>query len=202
MDIVALMKEALDKLKGGQADAMDPSQFPPNELALGTQMEMEHTDDPEISAEISMDNLSENPTYYTEAKFREEHGKRSQDEVNYREGSSDERCGLCEYYRGTKCAIVEGEIDADYVCDRFEAKKKGGTKSAAYRLGFALAKQGRKMPHFTEQKRPKKVKDIYHALKREHPGMPAEMKARIAARQGKPGKQKQGPPYKGPLSES
>lgn len=57
------------------------------------------------------------------------------------------------------------------------------------------------MPHFTEQDRPEKVKDIYRALKREHPGMPAEMKARIAARQGKPGKQKQGPPYKAPIKE-
>jgi len=56
------------------------------------------------------------------------------------------------------------------------------------------------MPHFTDQDRPKKVKDIYRALKRDHPGMPAEQKARIAARQGKPGKQKQGPPYKAPLS--
>jgi len=61
-------------------------------------------------------------------------------------------------------------------------------------------KTARDMPHFTEQDRPKKVKEIYRALKRDHPGMPAEMKARIAARQGKPGKQKQGPPYKGPLS--
>lgn len=53
---------------------------------------------------------------------------------------------------------------------------------------------------FTKQDRPEKVKDIYRALKRDHPNMPAEMKARIAARQGKPGKQKQGPPYKGPLT--
>lgn len=57
----------------------------------------------------------------------------------------------------------------------------------------------RDMPSFTSQDRPKKVKEIYRALKREHPTMPAEMKARIAARQGKPGKQKQGPPYKGPV---
>ena len=62
-------------------------------------------------------------------------------------------------------------------------------------------KTARDMPSFTKQDRPKKVKDIYKALKREHPGMPAEMKARIAARQGKPGKQKQGPPYKGPLAK-
>jgi len=62
-------------------------------------------------------------------------------------------------------------------------------------------KSARDMPSFTSQDRPEKVKEIYRALKREHPGMPAEMKARIAARQGKPGKQKQGPPYKGPLAK-
>jgi len=59
----------------------------------------------------------------------------------------------------------------------------------------------RDMPHFTEQDRPKKVKEIYSALKRDHPDMPAGMKARIASRQGKPGKQHQGPPYKGPLTK-
>lgn len=53
---------------------------------------------------------------------------------------------------------------------------------------------------FLKQDRPKKVKEIYSALKRDHPTMPAEMKARIAARQGKRGKQKQGPPYKGPIT--
>jgi hypothetical protein len=58
----------------------------------------------------------------------------------------------------------------------------------------------RDMPSFTKQDRPAKVKEIYRALKRDHPEMPAAMKARIAARQGKPGKQRQGPPYKGPLS--
>ena len=55
---------------------------------------------------------------------------------------------------------------------------------------------------FMKQDRPRKVKDIYSALKRDHPGMPAEMKARIAARQGKPGKQKVGPPYKAPLAKT
>lgn len=68
------------------------------------------------------------------------------------------------------------------------------SKSAGEREKRAMA--------FLEQKRPRKVKEIYSALKREHPGMPAEMKARIAARQGKPGKQKQGPPYKGPLTKA
>jgi hypothetical protein len=54
---------------------------------------------------------------------------------------------------------------------------------------------------FLKQDRPERVKKIFRALKREHPEMPAEMKARIAARQGKPGKQHQGPPYKGPIHD-
>jgi hypothetical protein len=61
-------------------------------------------------------------------------------------------------------------------------------------------KEARDMPPFLSQDRPKKVKEIYSALKRDHPDMPAEMKARIAARQGKKGKQKQGPPYKAPIT--
>jgi hypothetical protein len=55
---------------------------------------------------------------------------------------------------------------------------------------------------FLKQDRPESVKKIYRALKRDHPEMSAEMKARIAARQGKPGKQKQGPPYKGALKKT
>lgn len=66
--------------------------------------------------------------------------------------------------------------------------------------GLATKKKQAGTP-FTEQDRPEKVKEIYKALKRDHPDMPAEMKARIAARQGKRGKQKQGPPYKGPLTK-
>ena len=54
---------------------------------------------------------------------------------------------------------------------------------------------------FLKQDRPKGVKRIYKALKRDHPEMPAAMKARIAARQGKPGKQHQGPPYAAPLTK-
>ena len=36
------------------------------------------------------------------------------------------------------------------------------------------------MPAFTDQDRPAKVKEIYLALKRDHPGWPAGKKARIA----------------------
>jgi hypothetical protein len=58
---------------------------------------------------------------------------------------------------------------------------------------------------FLEQDRPGKVKEIYKALKRDHPEMPAEMKARIAARKGKKSPQSRkspedgGPAHKAPL---
>ena len=68
-----------------------------------------------------------------------------------------------------------------------------------------LPKDAKKdMPGFTEQDRPAEVKNIYRALKREHPGMPAEMKARIASRRGSksPKKRKEGPPYSGSLTAS
>lgn len=52
---------------------------------------------------------------------------------------------------------------------------------------------------FTRQARPAKVKEIYRALKRDKPGMPSEVKARIAAKFGKKGVQPPGPPYKGEI---
>ena len=45
-------------------------------------------------------------------------------------------------------------------------------------------KAKRDMPPFLQQDRPAKVKEIYSALKREHPDMPAGMKARIANSRG------------------
>lgn len=60
---------------------------------------------------------------------------------------------------------------------------------------------------FLKQNRPAKVKEIYRALKRDHPDMPAGMKARIASRKGNPDPQMRkspkhgGPPYKGPLTK-
>ena len=106
--------------------------------------------------------------------------------------------------RGKFYAMAErGEISPKVVSEWEHATPKGKklpkhVKKSQIELAIKLA---RDMPHFTDQDRPDKVKEIYGALKREHPGMPAEMKARIAARQGKKGKQHQGPPYRGPLAK-
>lgn len=67
-------------------------------------------------------------------------------------------------------------------------------------------KQAGNMPDFLDQNRPKKVKEIYSALKRDHPDMPAEMKARIASRRGKKNAMSRkspkdgGPKYKAPIT--
>jgi hypothetical protein len=89
---------------------------------------------------------------------------------------------------------------ADQELLKIASRLPGDTLENYEELGGTF-KTAADMPAFTKQDRPKKVKEIYRALKRDHPNMPAEMKARIAARQGKRGHQHQGPPYKGPLTK-
>jgi len=53
-----------DKIPGGLADGMSPSDFDPIALAKGIAHEMEHTSDPDIAREIAMDHLAERADYY------------------------------------------------------------------------------------------------------------------------------------------
>ena len=53
-------------LKGGKSENLNSEDVDPDQLEIGIAVEMEHTDLPEISLEIALDHLSENPTYYTE----------------------------------------------------------------------------------------------------------------------------------------
>jgi rubrerythrin len=55
-----------DRLKGGKADGKKPSDYNPDELNVGAKVQREHTNDPKIATEISMDHEEENPTYYDE----------------------------------------------------------------------------------------------------------------------------------------
>jgi len=43
-----------------------------NQLALGVNVEMEHTDDPNVAAIIAVDHLSEIPNYYTRLLIMED----------------------------------------------------------------------------------------------------------------------------------
>jgi len=53
-----------DNIPGGRADKKKPSDFNKRDLSRGTQIEYEHTNDPAIAKEISMDHLEELPDYY------------------------------------------------------------------------------------------------------------------------------------------
>lgn len=52
-------------LPGGVADYSVPTVSDVKELAIGVQVEMEHTNDPDIAAEIALDHIRETPDYYT-----------------------------------------------------------------------------------------------------------------------------------------
>jgi len=53
-----------DKLKGGKADDKSPDDFPDDDIEIGTKVEREHTDNPDIATTIAMDHLEEDPEYY------------------------------------------------------------------------------------------------------------------------------------------
>lgn len=53
-----------NQLKGGVGDATAPANVDPAQLALGVQIEMEHTNDEKIATEIALDHLTEDGQYY------------------------------------------------------------------------------------------------------------------------------------------
>ena len=59
------MIKNLVKLPGGVGDETPTSNVDPTQLSIGVQIEMEHTNDPDIAKEIAMDHLTEDPEYYT-----------------------------------------------------------------------------------------------------------------------------------------
>jgi hypothetical protein len=56
--------EPVDNIPGGLAEGMSPEDFDADALQKGIRIELEHTYDPEIAMEISMDHLVEDPNYY------------------------------------------------------------------------------------------------------------------------------------------
>lgn len=68
MDKQTLLKKVAKKLKeklpGGKGDGLPDSDFDAEQLAKGIEVEMEHTNDPDIAREITKDHLSETQMYY------------------------------------------------------------------------------------------------------------------------------------------
>lgn len=90
--------------------------------------------------------------------------------------------------------------------ERVEKKESRMVKIGSLTEFTKLAKK--KMPHFAEQDRPAKAKEIYKAMKEESSDMKSrygnrwkEVAARVAGRHGKPGKQHRGKPWKEPVKK-
>lgn len=60
-----------EKLVGGRGDYSNDGDFDQHELKMGIEIEMEHTADKDMAAEIARDHLSEDPKYYTHLKEME-----------------------------------------------------------------------------------------------------------------------------------
>lgn len=57
-----------NSIPGGYAAGRSYKSFNRKQLRVGTDVEMEHTDDPLIAREIAMDHLVEDPFYYVKLK--------------------------------------------------------------------------------------------------------------------------------------
>jgi hypothetical protein len=57
-----------DIISGGVSGGTEDPNTDPNELAMGIETELEHTDDREMAEKIARDHLAENPSYYTKLK--------------------------------------------------------------------------------------------------------------------------------------
>jgi hypothetical protein len=60
-------------LPGGEGDNMNPAVFDRLQVEWGIMVELEHTDDPNISLEITMDHLAEDHEYYTKLETIDPH---------------------------------------------------------------------------------------------------------------------------------
>jgi hypothetical protein len=65
------MKKYKEKIPGGLAEGMKPSEFDPIQLKAGIKVEMEHTTDKDIASEIARDHLAEDKDYYIKLKKME-----------------------------------------------------------------------------------------------------------------------------------
>lgn len=73
------IKVESDQIEGGKADKLSPSDIAKKhdvplkdiqkEIELGVEIEMEHTDDPVLAKEITLDHLTEFPDYYSNKRY-------------------------------------------------------------------------------------------------------------------------------------
>ena len=79
LDLIKEQQEVNTKpeIPVGKHNDWPDSKFDPKELAMGIEVEKEHTDDTSITKLIAKDHLAEIPDYYTRLKKMEDEAKAS-----------------------------------------------------------------------------------------------------------------------------
>ena len=68
---VAIRAESGERIPGGLSGTGKGFTFDEGELAMGLDVERQHTDDPRFARQIARDHLVEDPRYYTHLRFIE-----------------------------------------------------------------------------------------------------------------------------------
>jgi len=100
-----------DKLPGGLADNKSTTKYPADQVAQGTKVEMEHTNDKKLSKEITKDHLEEHSDYYTRLKNMEDRAD----------------AGMAPTPGPTKQAATYGRETMN-ILDQIDLLKQGGCK--------------------------------------------------------------------------
>lgn len=91
----------VERLPGGRASGMSPSDFDPGELRRGTEHELEHTGDRRLAQEIAMDHLAEDEGYYQKLDAMERGAFRDNPKLRWQGSGSGSwaRGANYKYYR-------------------------------------------------------------------------------------------------------
>jgi hypothetical protein len=89
-NIITNINDWEDVVKGGTAKDKTPDDFDIDDLSRGSEMEMEHTDDPHVAIDIAMDHLAEFDDYYDEKKGLPNFEKQLSDEDGLDDIEEDE----------------------------------------------------------------------------------------------------------------
>jgi len=108
-----------DELKGGLGDNKKASDFDAKQLAIGTDIEFEHTNDRKIAQEIAMDHLTEHPNYYTLLQEMEDKAKKEK----VKKSELQMRWDLIKKDLDNKSAILSIE-------DEMQFKEEGNPEAA------------------------------------------------------------------------
>jgi len=132
------MVQAKERVPGGLAEGKKPEDFDAKALAKGQDVEMEHTDDPNVAREIAMDHLTEDPDYYEKLETIEKHASQLADRFLRKamtESNPEDR--LAQRYLAKKAALINTETASVYVLsgDQIEKILEEGEFSSALNDG-------------------------------------------------------------------